>query len=62
MLDFGKWYKDKTTGYEYFVAYYAYGNDIELISKDGNVISKSDNFFDLCNDAGIKLENLCEEN
>lgn len=46
--------KDKD-GSVYLIAYYGYGNDMELIDENGEVISKSDNEFDLFNDVDIDL-------
>lgn len=47
--------KDKD-GFIYLIAYYDYGHDMELIASNGEVISKSDNEFDLLDNVGIDLK------
>lgn len=49
--------KDKA-GSIYLIAYYDYGHDMELIDENGEVISKSDNEFDLFDEIGIDLDDV----
>lgn len=42
----------------YLIAYYNYGHDMELIDDRGEVISKSDNEFDIFDEIGIDLDDV----
>ncbi|EEU19746.1 hypothetical protein [Lactobacillus crispatus] len=58
MFELGDIVKDLKTGDKYVYVYYGYGNDIELIDRDGRVANKSDNDFDLFDEIGIDFNKV----
>lgn len=60
MFELGDIVKDLKTDDKYVYVYYGYGNDIELIDRDGRVANKSDNDFDLFDEIGIDFNKVIQ--